>query len=349
MSLYATSALAKAQVKATQLWNNPETRAKTPSVMALAIKNAPIAIPSPEIERVHQLRTVDINFFAKTAAGSTTAKAAYHEGNVGDSAKQNLTYVTIVEKFSLRYKLADNNVFSYEQMFMNQYEQAWKNAMARQDSAALAALIAARCQLTAANLATPIAASGAGTWSDVTKALEIAAADDKVRLQKAESFMKARQFGQMYDVVADLRTMADLTDLLNQGAGNNQNTQFQFGNSQLVPTQDIISSDYNGSFLILPKASFAGIVWNDKQNLKGVNVGGKEGLLTTALDPFGYGVRADLSVYTHRADTYTDGDTTSGSTQDFIDQYELTVTVAYATAPLSTASDGVAHLVGLSS
>lgn len=346
MSLYAESALAKAQVKANQVWSSPELRSKAPSVMAMAVKNSVIAIPAPEIARVHENRVVDINFFTKKAAGSTVAKAAYHTGTNGDSAKQNLTYVTIVEKFQVRHKLADNNVFSYDEIFNNEYAQAWNNALARQDNAALAALIDARCQLSAANLATPIAASGAGAWSDTTKALEVGSANKNLFLQKAESFLKARYFNGMYDAVVDLQTGAMLENLLNQGAGNNQNTAFQFGKTAFVPTSDIISSDYTlGSMLIMPKATFAGIVWNDKANLRGEKVGGKEGMLTTVQDPFGYGVRADLSVYTQRADT--SADTVSGSTQDYVDEYELTLTVAYATAPLTTASDGVAHLVGL--
>lgn len=346
MSLYASSVLAKAQVKGTQAWTNPETRAKQPTVMAMAVKNSAIAIPAPEIARVHANRVVDINFFSKIAAGAGTAKAAYHTGSVGDSAKQNLTYVTIVEKFSVPYKLADNNVFGYEEIFMNQYNQAWQNALARQDSAALAYLIANRCQLTAANLATPIAASGAGSWSDANKALEIAAANKNLRVQKAESFLKARYFNGGYDAVVDLQTAADLTYILNQGAGNNQNTAFQFGQTAFTTTPEIISANYGlGAMIIMPKGTFAGIVWNDKQNLKGVNVGGREGLLTTAIDPFGYGVRADLSVYTERTDS--SADLNGGSTQDFKDEYELALTIAYGVAPSTGANDGVAHLVGI--
>ena len=346
MSLYATSVLAKAQVKGDKAWSSPETRAKQPTVMAMAIKNATTAISAAEIARVHENRVVDINFFSKIAAGSGTAKSAYHTGSVGDSAKQNLVYVTTVEKFSVPYKLADNNVFGYEEIFMNQWNQAWQNALARQDSAALTYLVTNRCKLTAANLATPIAASGAGTWNDTKKALEITAANKNLRIQKAQSFLKARYFNGFYDAVVDLQTAAELEFALNQGAGNNQNTAFQFGQTSFVPTPEIITAEYAaGGMIIMPKGTFAGIVWNDKQNLKGVNVGGREGLLTTAVDPFGYGVRADVSVYTERTDS--SADTNGGSTQDFKDEVEITLTVAYAVAPLTTANDGVAHLVGI--
>jgi len=349
MANYATTALAKAQVKASLQFGASETRKLTPSVMGLAISNQNISIPRAEVERVHANRVVDINFLSKIAAGSATGKTANHTGSIGDSSKVNLSYITHVETFSLPRKLADNNVYSYDELFYNQYIQAWGNLIARHDASALAYVVANRCQLTAANLATPLVASGLGSsaWNDTLLALEINQANKNTRLQKAEQFMKARYFNGQYDVIADLGTNGDLQFLVNQGAGNAQNTAFQFGNSMVTATQSIISSDYNqGAFLILPKGGLAGINWNDTQNLKGIMSGENEvGTLTTDVCPLGYNVKADLSMYTKRADT--SADTVGGSTQDILDQFELTLTIAYAVSPLTTTDDSVAHLVGL--
>jgi len=347
MANYATSALAKAQVKASLQFGANETRSKTPSVMALAVQNSAISIPRADVERVHEKRVVDINFFSKINAGSATAKSAEHTGSIGDSSKVNLVYVSHVETFSLPHKLADNNVFGYEEILTNQYTQAWKNLVQRHDQSAFDLAIASRCQLAAAGLVTPLAAAGlAGAWNGTTFALEIPVADKNLRLQKAEAFMQARYFNGQYDVIADLATNSDFQFLVNQGAGNNQNTAFQFGNSMITKTQGIVSSAYAlGAFLILPKGGLAGINWNDPMNKRNENVGGTVGMFTTVADPFGYGVTADLSMYTKRADT--SGDTVSGSVQDLLDQYEITLTVAYAVSPLTAAGDGVAHLVGL--
>lgn len=347
MANYATSALAKAQVKASLQFGANETRSKTPSVMALAVQNSAISIPRAEVERVHEKRVVDINFFTKIAAGSGTAKAAAHTGSVGDSAKVNLVYVTHVETFSLPHKLADNNVFGYEEILTNQYTQAWKNLVQRHDQSALDLVLSSRCQLAAAGLVTPLAAAGlAGSWNDTNYALEIANANKNLRLQKAEAFMAARYFNGQYDVIADLSTNADFQFLVNQGAGNAQNTAFQFGNSMITKTQGIVASDYAlGAFLILPKGGLAAVNWNDAMNKRNENIGGEVGMFTTVTDPFGYGVNADLSMYTKRADT--SADTTSGSVQDLLDQYEVALTMAYAVSPLTASGDGVAHLVGL--
>ena len=129
MPNYVLSALAKAQVKASQEFGASETRAITPTVLSMACANTNATISQAEQERVHEKRVVDITFFQKIAAGTDTAKQAAHTGSKGDSAKVNLNYVTIVEKFSINAKLSDNNVYSEQEIFNNQYIQAWKNAM----------------------------------------------------------------------------------------------------------------------------------------------------------------------------------------------------------------------------
>lgn len=340
MANYQASALAKAQAKVTQKWGAPEKRSITPSLVGLALQNMDIAIPKAEQLRVHENRVVDINYFTKIAAGNTTAKAAAHTGTKGDSAKVNLTYVTHVEKFSVNAKLANNNIFAYEEILQNQIEQAWNNLFARHNASAVAFLENNRLQLAAASVADAIAASGAGYWNDTNKTVEIAAANEATRLQLAEQFIMARYMTGMYDCVADLQTWGRFKFLMNQGAGNNQNLAGQFGNSSIVPSQAILTSNYSaGAFYLMPKGGFAGVVWNDKLNKDNTKYDATTGLFTTMADPFGYGAVADVSVYSGRVDS--SADTVGGSTQDVKDEYEMTLTIAYAAAPLSTANDSV--------
>jgi hypothetical protein len=344
--LYVLSALAKAQVKASQQFGASETRAVTPAVMGLALQNAAISIPAAEQARVHEKRVVDITFFSKKAAGSGTAKSITPTGTKGSSNKVNLVYVTHVESFSVNAKLADNNVYSEQEIFQNEYAQAWQALLQRHNQSAVDYIHANRCQLSAANLATPIATSGAGTWNETNFALEIPVANEKRRLQKAEAFMKARYFDAQFDVIADLATNADLQYLVNQGAGNAQNTAFQFGNSMITPSQVPLNTAYDlGSMIILPKGGFAGICWNDQMNLRNTDKGLAVGMFTTVTDPFGYGCKADLMIKSALVDS--SADTVSGSTQDIIDTYEMSLTIAYVLNPLTYTGDAVAHEVAI--
>lgn len=354
MSNYADSVLAKGQAIVTKRNQAPEQRVKTPTVLELAIKNQEFSIPNAQELRVSPLRTVEVNYFTKVAPGSDTAKAYNHTGTYGDSGKVEVVYNTVVEKFGIPRKLAFNNINSYQAIFENLYEQKWKNLRKRQDDAALAFLIANRVQLAKATIDAQIASAGfngtIGQYNDINKVIEVNAAYQKQFIQYAKQLMASRYLGGELDVIADLQMMANFDFASQQGAGNAANTAFQFAGCNIAATQDVIDSDYGlGSVLAMPKGMLAGLVWNEGLNKKGVNqdIGGPIGTLGTIADPFGSGAIADISMYTQRADT--SANLTGGSTQDIVDQWELTLTVGYCLPPLSTANDSVVHLIGQAS
>lgn len=355
MSNYAASVLTKGQTVVTAKYQQPEQRRKMPTVMELAIKNQSISIPDAQTLRLSPLRTVDVNFLTNIAAGSATAKVAAHTGTYGDSATINVVYVTHVETMSMPRKLAFNNILAYQDLFNNLFEMKWKNLRSRQDSSALAFLLANRCQLDQSVIYPQVASAGfsstggVGTW-DNTNFAGLIGQDQKSRfIQLAKSFMAARYFNGAYDIVADLQMAAQFEYQMMQGSGNYANTAFQFGDAGIATTQDQVSSFYpQGSALIMPQGTLAGLVWNEGLNRQGVNAGQNSvGNLGTVADPLGSGAIADISMYTARADTSSN--TSGGSTQDIVDQWEIALTIGYVCPPLSVANDSVIHLFGQSS
>jgi len=349
MPNYAASVLAKGQAIVSKRNQAPEQRRKLPTVMELALKNQEYSIPNANDLRVSDKRPVEIYYQTKIAQQSGTTKAHNHTGTYGDSGMVELVYVTHVETFGLPRKIAQNNILTYQTMWNNLYEEHWRNLRNRHDDSALAFLIANRMQLAASVVNPQIASANPGTYNDTTYALEIAQ-DRKPRfMQMSQMYMQARNFNGAYDIVSDLQTAGEFVYQMNQGAGNEKNTAFQFNGASVNTSNSVISSSYpQGSVLIMPSRSFAGMYWNDGLNKSGVNAGENEiGTLGTAEDPFGSGARADVSVYTQRADT--SGNTTGGNTQDIVDQYELALTIAYALPPLSVTGDSVVHLIGQAS
>ena len=346
MANYALSVLAKGQAVVTAKYQAPEQRRKVPTVMELALRNQQVSIPNAPDLRKSEKRPVEINYFNDIAPGTGTAKAAFHTGNYGDAGKIELVYVTHVETLSLPRKIAQNNIMQYQQMFTNLYEMKWKNLRTRHDNSALAFLIANRCQLAAAVINPQIASANPGTWNETNFALEVSKTDGNRFAQRIKQLMQARIYQGTYDVVSDLQIGGDMDFAANQGAGNASNYAWQFDGLNIARTSDVISSNYpGGAALVLPAGMFAGMYWNDPLNVTGVNSGENEvGSMGTQADPFGSGAVADISLYTKRADT--SANTTGGSTQDIIDQWELTLTMAYALPPLSVAGDSVVHLVG---
>lgn len=351
MANYASSVLKAGQAVVSRKNQAPEQRRKVPTVMELALKNQEYSIPNAVELRKSDLRPVEIYYQKDVTAGSGTAKAYNHTGSYGDSGKVELTYVTHVEKMQLPRKIAQNNILTYQQMFNNLYEMKWKNLRKRHDDSALAFLIAQRMQLAASVVNPQIASANPGTWNETNYALEIAATKASRFAQKAKSFMAARLYaGGNYDVIADLQMADEFEFQRNQGTGNNTNLSALFSGLNIAVTQDQISSNYdNGAVLILPATMFAGMYWNDALNKSNqVNSGETEvGSLGTVADPFGSGAVGDISMYTKRADT--SANTTGGSTQDIVDEWEIALTIAYALPPLSTAGESVVHLVGQSS
>lgn len=351
MANYADAVLAKGQAVVTKKNQAPEQRRKTPTVFELAIKNQEYSIPNAQELRVSPLRPVEITYFTNVAPGTATAKAYNHTGTYGDSGKVELVYVSHVERFGIPRKLAYNSLLQYETIFNNLYETHWKNLRTRHDDSALAFLIANRVQLAAATINPQIASAGfngsIGQWNDINKAVEVNNAYSKQFIQYVKQLMASRYLGGELDVIADLQLMAQFDFASQQGAGNAANTAFQFAGCNIAATQDQIDSTYAlGSVLAMPKGMLSGLVWNEGLNKKGVNEdkGGPIGTLGTINDPLGSGAIADISMYTQRADT--SANTTGGSTQDIVDQWELTLTVGYALPPLSTANDSVVHLIG---
>jgi hypothetical protein len=349
MANFAASILAKGQTVVTAKNQAPELRRKNPTVMGLALKNSEYSIPNAPELRKSDLRPVEIYYKTKQTQGAGTTKAYNHTGNYSDSGKVELVYISHVETFNLPRKLANNNVFSYQQLFNHQYEESWRNLRNRHDTSALAFLIANRMQLSAAVVNPQIVSANPGTWNDTTYALEVDQTKKARFMQMAKIFMAARYFTSTLDVIADLQTAAEFEFQMQQGQANNTNFSFQFAGASIGTTQDVVSNSYTqGAGLFLPSGAFSGMYWNDRLNISGVNSGENEiGMLGTTSDPFGSSAVADLSMYTKRADT--SANTTGGSTQDIVDQWELTLTIAYALPPLSATGDSVVHLIGQSS
>jgi len=348
MANYALSVLKAGQAVVTQRNQAPEQRRKMPTVFELALKNQEYSIPNAPDLRKSDKRPVEIYYFTKKSQGNQTTKAAQHTGGYNDTGKIELVYVSHVETFSLPRKIADNNIMSYQRMYNNLYEEAWKNLRTRHDTSALAFLMANRMQLPAATVNPQIASANPGVYNDTTYALEISQNRKSRFMQMAQMYMMARYFTGSYDVIADLQTAGEFVYQMNQGAGNDKNTAFQFNNANIATTQDVISMAYpEGAAIFMPARMFAGMYWNEQLNKTGVNAGETNvGILGTVEDPFGSGARADISIYTDRADT--SGIAANGNPQDILDEWEVTLTVAYALPPLSQAGDSVAHLVGQS-
>lgn len=334
MANYTASALLAAQAKYTPNFESPEVRRKQDPALMLALKNTSVTIPNHQELRLKDDRAVKAYIKTKRAADNATAKAHNHTGTKADSKEVTLSWVKFAERFTIYLKQGQSNIFNYADQLAHEMVESARNIHSRAGTAALAYLQSNRSQLAAPST------GNAGAWNATNFALEISAANENRFLQHAGSFMRVQNYRGQYDAILDSEQYRKIQYLLQQGQGNNQNLGWQAADfATIAETTEAIDANYtNGSALIMPAASFAGLPWNDPVNRAGK--GDYDSVLGgygTVADPLGSGLLFDFHGYTTRAD----GSSQGGGVQDEVLEAEMSLAIGWALPPLSTASESV--------
>lgn len=338
MANYTASALLAAQAKFIPTFESPEVRRKQDPALMLALKNMEVTIPSHQELRKKDDRAVKAYIKTKRAASATTAKAHNHTGTKADSKEVTLAWVKFIEPFTIYLKQGQSNIFNYAEQLAHEMAESARNIHSRAGTAALAYLQSNRCQLAAPST------GNSGTWNAANFALEVDAVDKDRFLQNMASFMRVQSFRGQYDAILDAEQYRKMQFILNQGTANNQNLAWQAADfATIAETTEVIDATYtNGSGLIMPANSFAGLPWNDLVNRTGKgdydSVLGGYGMVA---DPLGSGVNFDFHAYTTRAD----GSSQGGGVQDEVLEAEMSLTIGWVLPPLSTADESVVYEV----
>jgi hypothetical protein len=331
MSNYTASALLAAQAKFIPSFESPEIRRKQDPALMLALKNMAVTIPTHQELRAKDDRAVKAYIKTKRAASAATAKAHNHSGTKADSKEVTLNWVKFVEPFTIYLKQGQSNIFGYAEQLAHEMIESARNIHSRAGTAALAYLQSNRCQLAAP------ATGGAGTWNSTNFALEVDATEKENFFQMAQSFMRMQNYRGELDVLLDSKQFRNYNRVGAQGSGNAVNLAYQIAGLNAYETTEVIDANYSdGSGLIMPAASFAGLPWNDPENRKGKgNYDSYLGGYGVVADPLGSGINFDFHAFTDRAD----GSSQGGGVQDEVLQAEMTLTIGWVLPPLSTANE----------
>lgn len=340
MAYFTSSALVAGQAKFAEQMLKGEWR--LPDSVALNAANmASIANPSLADIRTREDRTVYAYFPVRQAAIGTSARAHGHTGARGDSSSKTLSWTVYAEPFSISIKQADNNMFSFDEMYASSLRNACYNLLGRLDAAFVAALVADKTQYNAGG--------GNGTVNTTDDNYEVPVAEMNYFFQNAKQMMSYNLFrGQIIGIVDD-KAFTLAQRLQAQGSANATNYGFQFaGMNILGTTRTVLGTGYNGSGLFYENGLVAVIPWIPKQNRKALDpdkamsYNGDYGQISIPQFP---GVPFAVHAYAQRADNSLAG----GYTQDVTLEVEVSLDLAYQSAPLSTvrgASDSVVYSVG---
>jgi hypothetical protein len=278
-------------------------------------------------------RSVSAYLPIRRALGSATGRTYNHTGSRGDSASVTLTWNTIAETFSLSIKQNDNNVISFEENYAAQMKSAISNILERHESATLALLIADRTEINKGRIQ--------GAWNSTDNVMEVnATATDKF-FQNVRTSMKNNLFRSNIMVIADSLAYMNKEFSEAQGQANATNLGFQFNGMTVAMTTQDIDTDYEGAAIAFPM-DLAGLVpWIPKQNREPLNpvrsmsfVGDFGSVTVPVLDDAGntkYSLDFAVHAYAERADASG----SNGDAQDVVMQVEVSLDLAYVSAPLS--------------
>lgn len=330
MANYIPSNLVKAQARLTSMFEAAELRFRTPATFLAFIANSQFMFPDFKTLRTREDRTLEAYYKKRTARALGAARAHNHTGVHGDSGLLTPTWLTKSDKFTTSIKQGDNNVFNYEEQFMNEIQNVIANFAEGLETASVSHLFTNRTNVNAAAIE--------GAFDGITFVYEIAEATEGDRaIQISTSVMDFLKYGGQSTIFCDSISYNKFRYQAAQGATNATNLSFQFQGLTFIHSPALTASAVGlgytkGFWEVVPAGTIGALDWIPKQNREGkITTVNKYGSLINPVDGITYA--------THEYETRADATATNGYTQDVVIETEISVDIALEHAPLSVAGE----------
>jgi len=338
MANYTPSALALYQAKLFSMFQEGALKSTNPEVFKYLLAQSPAIFP--EGARTREDSTLTAYFLKRAQRALGTGRSESHTGNHGDSSSVTPSWTTYSDKLAISLKQGDNNLYSYDEMFMNDIINSFKNFEEGLESVAASYIFAQRSNIN-------IGAFDSGVkFNHTTDVLEIAD-DGNTTFGKwnnlapsiSETIMKQNKWSAPKTYICDSLAYTKFRAMAAQGAANSTNLSFQFGADTYINSLDLYTLFSNvkntyvlGSWLVIPNGTVAALLSIPKQNKEGrVTSVNKYGTINNPM--------LGLTLATHEYEARVNGTATGGYTQDVMKQVELSLDVAFEHAPLNTSNE----------
>ena len=280
--------------------------------------------------RTSESRTVTAKFPIRQAAGNGTVRVPKHNGNNPDSGTETISWTKLVESFQVSLGLADNNLYSFQEMYASAKRNAIYNLLARADASFVTSLQADE---------TTAAADGAnGVFGATNDEVVIPFAEKDNFFGEVKHYLYHNQYkGQIVGIV-DSKAGALADKLGRDGQSNASNTAAQLlGYAGIVPSTRVnLTGTFAGEGLFFQNGLVGVNFWIPPKNRKTINAAkamadtvGDFGQFTVPEFP---GVTFAHSMYVDRSDESGNG----GDEQDIVLNEEVSLEMAYVSAPVSS-------------
>lgn len=336
-STYSASVLQDAIITASKsdTFQKFETRGSVYGALDAASAGIKLLLPKSTIQNIKEAdqQATKIDVFKKEDEGDATAFACTAAGD-GATARNELTWQPIIEKFRLSHGDMQANRYSYEEMFQMRLEEKLKNFYKRVDDYIISILEASY-------------SAGAGdSFPIFNNAFQIASSNYDITTNRAArwlakakaDFMKNDFSGDNLEFLGNANLMEIMSSMQAQGGTTDTNLNFQFQGASFRFSNRI--TDNTGMYATAygyEKGAFGIIDWIDP--LFKANKSNGQDEWTSFIEPR-YGMRLALKVTKKCADnTSILTGTTMGA--DYEEQFQLG---ALLTVPTAYSSDSYTYI-----
>lgn len=334
MANFSPSILVDAQAKFNQKYLSAEWRLPDTAILSSMYLGAK-ANPALASLRNIESKTVKSYLPIRKSKGTATDRLYNHSGTYSDSSAVTLSWQTYAETFSINLDQGLNNVFSFQEQYAAGLQSCVDNLLERHETLLLANMKADFTQINKGRILN-------GTFDPATYVMEVENSDKDYFFQRVKSSMNNNLYRRNLMVITDSIGATYAENAANQGAANATNLGWTLNGMNIAQTTNEINADYEGAAIVFPMEMAGIIPWIPIKNRQPLNeekamnsVRGDYGSFQVpVLDANGnvaYTLDFAISMYSARAD----GSAVGGTKQDDHFEVEVSVDIAYVSAPLS--------------
>jgi len=325
--------LVKAQAKLLAQFQSSELRYRFPATYLAIRAMSIIMFPNYDTLRVREDRTIETNFAMRAKRTLGSARTHNHTGVKADTETLTPTWSTYLDKFKMSLKQSDNSLYDAQEQMNQEISNVISNFMEGYETASTNYLFANRTHV---NIAT-----ANGSFNATDYVFEIAEAKQDRAIQIAKIAMDANKYPAGATYFCDSISYAHFEFIASQGASNQTNLSFQFGNVVFVHSVELgdlagalVSAYSKGFWIVVPTGTVATLPWIPKQNRVGNSEFAPLSVYTNLINP------VDNENYAmHYYSVASDSSAENGYTQDVDTQYEVSQDLAFMKAPLTVAGE----------
>lgn len=275
---------------------------------------------------------------SRVRALGTGGRTHLHTGTQGDEDSITPTWITRDATWSETLKLADNKIWTTQDIMNNEVLDAFISFEEGKETLAVDHLYNNRSQVNIATLE--------GAFDGVNFFFDIDEATNGNRaMQITQTVMAKNKYKSGLITFCDTVSFNKFRFDAAQGVSNSTNLSFQFDNVTYMHSEQLdakagLQSITKGFWATVQFGTFGVADWIPMQNITGANFG-NEGIYGTMIGPNG------TSFAHHTYFNKVDGTSTGGYTQDVRTEHELSIDWAFDNAPLSVAGESTIQFFAL--